>query len=158
MMLNFLQRFQRKHSNALCIRKSNSGWSRVNLHGSILWAGFTSNKSCLCISISPFTIGLYVSSYDYAIHVVLIATSHMSLITSFQPPLTQTQISRTICRSAVYTYPKPILAVDISSFVNQAFHYMQMAYFSCYMHGSPLMERSKDHCISTCKPDNVTPT
>ena len=35
-------------------------------------------------------MGLYGSLYDYIIHVALIATSHVSLITSFQPPLYHT--------------------------------------------------------------------
>ena len=32
-------------------------------------------------------MGLYGSPYDYIIHAALIVTSHMLLITSFQPPL-----------------------------------------------------------------------
>ena len=39
---------------------------------------------CLCKSISPFTMGIYDSPYDYVIH---IATPWASLIVSFQPPL-----------------------------------------------------------------------
>ena len=40
----------------------------------------------MCKLISPFTMGLYGSPYDYVIHV---ATSRVPLITSFQPPLAQ---------------------------------------------------------------------
>ena len=35
----------------------------------------------------PFSMGLYGSQYDYMIHIALYATTHISLITSFQLPL-----------------------------------------------------------------------
>ena len=85
---NFPRGFPRKHSKASCIRKSYSGRSRAHLAASTEWVSSQTNESCLCKSISPFTVGLYGSPCDYVIHVGLIATSHVSLITSFQPPLT----------------------------------------------------------------------
>ena len=53
---------------------------------------FKQARAPYCKSISPFTMGLNGSSYDYIIHVALIATfacSRALLITSFQPPLGQ---------------------------------------------------------------------
>ena len=72
---NFPQGFPRKLSNASRIRKSYSGRSRAHLATSTEWVSSPTNKSCLCKSISPFTMGLYGSPYDYVIHVGLIATS-----------------------------------------------------------------------------------
>ena len=83
----FLRGFPRKHSNVSHIRKSKSSQSRSQLAVSTEWVSSQTNKSCSCKSISPFTMGLYGSLYDYVIHTVLLATSHASLITSCQPPL-----------------------------------------------------------------------
>ena len=91
---SFLRGFPRKHSNASSVRKSYSSWSRAHLAVSTEWVLSETNKSCLCKSISPFTMGLYGSPYDYIIHVGLIATSQVSLITSFQPLLVSTQASQ----------------------------------------------------------------
>ena len=55
-----------------------SGWSKAHL---AISTEQVPNKGCLCKSISIFTMGLYSSPYDYIIHVALIATSHVSLIT-----------------------------------------------------------------------------
>ena len=44
---------------------------------------FISNKVCLCISVSQFTVGFYGSLYDYVTHIL---RSHASLLTSIQPP------------------------------------------------------------------------
>ena len=65
-----------------------SGRSRAHLTVSTEWVSSQTNKSCLCKSSSPFTMGLYGSPYDYVIHVAIIATLRIALITSFQPPLT----------------------------------------------------------------------
>lgn len=40
-----------------------------------------------------------------------------------------------------FTYPLMILAVDISSLSNKAFHYITTAQLSCLMQGCPLMNR-----------------
>ena len=50
-------------------------------------------------------MGLYGSPYDYIIHVALIATSHVLLITSFQPPLIEEQCgnNHAYAWSATYT-------------------------------------------------------
>ena len=61
-----------------------SSQSRAHLAVSTEWVLSQTNRSCLCESSSPFTVG---SLYDYVIHISLFATSHVSLITSFQPPL-----------------------------------------------------------------------
>ena len=84
---NFPRGFPRKHSNASRIRKSYSDQSRAHLAASTEWVSSQTNERCLCKSISPFTMCLYGSPHDYVIHVGLIATTHASLITSFQPPL-----------------------------------------------------------------------
>ena len=68
-------------------RKYHSRRSRAHLAVSTERVLFQTNTGCLCKSISPFTMGLYGSPYDYVIHVALIATSHVSLIISFRPPL-----------------------------------------------------------------------
>ena len=44
-------------------------------------------KQTKAVLISPFTMGLYGSLYDYVIHAGIIATTCLPLITSFQPPL-----------------------------------------------------------------------
>ena len=73
---NLPRGFPRKHSNASPIRKSYSGQSRAHLAASTEWVSYQVNESCLCKSISPFTMKLYSSTYDYVIHMPLI-----------QPPL-----------------------------------------------------------------------
>ena len=67
--------------------KCHSCRSRAHLSVSTEQVSSQTNESCLCKSISPFTMGLYGSPYDYVIHVAIIATSCIPLITSFQPPL-----------------------------------------------------------------------
>ena len=67
--------------------KCHSCRSRAHLAVSTEQVSFQTNESCLCKSISPFTMGLYGSPYDYVIHVAIIASSRVPLITSFQPPL-----------------------------------------------------------------------
>ena len=42
--------------------------------------------------MQPLTYGRYGSQYDYVIHVALIATSRVLLITSFQPPLSSAHL------------------------------------------------------------------
>ena len=88
----FLLGFPRKHSNTSHIRKSYSGRCRAHLAASIERVSSQTNKNCLCKSISPFTMGLSGSPYDYVIDVALIVTLHVSLITSCQPPLVQVQV------------------------------------------------------------------
>ena len=46
-----------------------SGRSRAHLTVSTERVLFQTNKSCLCKSISPFTMGLYGSPYDYVARV-----------------------------------------------------------------------------------------
>ena len=65
----------------LCIIKCHSDRSRAHLAVSAEWVLFQTNESCLRKLSSPFTMGLYGSLYNCVIHV--------SLITSFQPPLGQ---------------------------------------------------------------------
>ena len=81
---NFSQEFPRKHSYASHIGKSYSSWSRAHLTVSTEWVLFETNKSCLCKSMSSFTMVPYGSLNDYIIHIALIATSCVSPITSFQ--------------------------------------------------------------------------
>ena len=66
--------------------KHHSDWFRAHLAVSTERVLFQKNKGCLCKSISPFTMGLYGSLQDFTIHVALITTLCVSLITSFQPP------------------------------------------------------------------------
>ena len=56
-----------------------SSRSRAHLAVSTEWVLSQANGSCLCKSISSFTIDFYCSLYDYIIHIALNA--------SFQPPL-----------------------------------------------------------------------
>ena len=74
----------------LRVIKCHISQSRAHLIVSTEQVLFQTSKSCLRKLISPFTIGLNGSPYDYVIHIALIAylaRSHASLITSFQPPL-----------------------------------------------------------------------
>ena len=51
----------------LHVIKCHGGWSRAHLTVSTERVLFQTNKSCLCKSISPFTMGHYGSQYDYVI-------------------------------------------------------------------------------------------
>ena len=62
--------------------KNYSGWSRAHLAIFTECVSSQTNKRCLCKSSWPFTLGLYGSQYDYVIHVALIGTAHMSLISA----------------------------------------------------------------------------
>ena len=54
-------------------------------------------------------MGLYGSQYDYVIHVALITNSHVSLITSFQPPLATSDAIRTQTTFVVSSLvPRPL--------------------------------------------------
>ena len=81
-MMHTIFRSNSGDSNASCIRRSYSDRSRAHLAVSTEWVSSETNKNSLCKSSSPFTMGLYGSLYDCH-HVALIATSHVSLITSF---------------------------------------------------------------------------
>ena len=81
----------------LRVIKCHISQSRAHLTVSTEQVLFQTSKSCLRKLISPFTIGLYGSLYNYVVHIALIAylaRSHASLITSFQPPLVK-HIQRT---------------------------------------------------------------
>ena len=78
----------------LRVIKCHSGQSRAHLTVPTERVLFQANESCLCKSIWPFTTGIYGSPYDYVIPVALVATSRVTNITSFQPPL-RTDVGRT---------------------------------------------------------------
>ena len=87
--------FPRKHSNVSHIRKSYSQQCRAHLVVSTERVSSQTNKSCLCNSSSPFTMSFYNGLYDTSVIYVALIAMCMSLITSFQPPLIQTQHNAT---------------------------------------------------------------
>ena len=54
--------------------------------------------------------------------------------------LTEAQI---VVLIVTHTYSILIFYVDLGSFLNKAFHCVVMAFFSCNVHGSPLIDRMK---------------
>ena len=74
-------------------------------------------------------MGLYGSLHDYIIHIAhIIATLHVPLITSFQPPLELTNIT-----STSFYYP-----VDISTTV---FSYSHAVQYHTILHGAGVIAR-----------------
>ena len=69
------------------IIKCHGRQSRAHLAVSTERVSFRTKNGCLWKPILHFTMGLYSSLHDYIIHITLIATSRISLITSFQHPL-----------------------------------------------------------------------
>ena len=65
-----------------------------------------------------------------------------------QVPWNEVQISNTMMCIVTYDYPILIFDVDLSSFLNKTFHSGVMAFFSCNVQRSLLIERK--FCISQC--------
>ena len=78
----------------LRIIKWHSGRSRGHLTVFTEWVLLQTNESCLCKSISSFTMGLYGSLYDYVIHIALIATSRALLILNIHTCTLSTHLIR----------------------------------------------------------------
>ena len=72
---------------------------------------------------------------------LLLASPEASELEGYQTH-TDCQTS-TVSSTVLHTYPIVICDVTISSFVNKEFHHMIMAFSSCHVQGSPLIERNQ---------------